>query len=138
MYNIVEEMLERAEGTELILLDGYPASRGQVRDLFELTVFNNRTVAGLLHTKADEDLAVMRMIKRRPRNYDGELTVTTARDRFKQRSLEFTAAALELSQLDVPFELIDTSGSKESTTRHGLLAVQQFLDMSDDRRFDAS
>lgn len=136
MYNVIEEIMERADGTELLLLDGYPANREQVKDLFELAVIDNRTIAGLLHTEIEDSLAIMRMIKRRPRNYDGELTVSGAQERLKQRSMDFKAAALELSCCDVPFELIDTSGPKDATTRHGLLAVYQFLDMSEVRRID--
>ena len=134
MYTVVEEMLERANGTELILLNEFPANREQVKDLVELATFDNRTITGLLHTEVEDSLAIFRMINRPPRSYQSQFTVSSAEERLKQRTMDFKAAALELSSLDIPFELIDTSESEDISTRHGFLAVHQFLDISEERR----
>lgn len=131
---VISEALARSDDADHILLDGYPRSPTQAEDIFQLSAGANRTVAGAITATTHDNLAIMRMIKRRTRDFSPPLTVSAAKDRLDEYYTLCDATTLELQYqgLAAP-EIIDTSGSKESATHHGLIAVQSFLDLLDDQ-----
>lgn len=127
MYDVINETLSAHDSTSHLLLDGYPRTLDQLDDLTELTAHDGRTQLGALVTITDEDLAVMRMIKRSPRDYEGNLTVTEARERIRQYVDSYTPVIRELRASGQPLKTIDTSGIKEDTNLAGLDALRTIL-----------
>lgn len=137
MHRIIDEALSAHSTTDHLLLDGYPRTIDQLSDLDELARYDDRKQSGAILTDTSDDIAVMRMIKRSPRDYEGSLTVEQAEQRIKLHNDNFTPVLQAFSKRDLPFKIIDSSGVKEDTNRAGLQALRGILaaDTLDERRY---
>lgn len=138
MYTVISEALSTHEHIDHLLIDGYPRTLDQLDDLTELANYDARTQVGAIITVTDEDMAVMRMIKRSPRDYEGNLTVDLARARIQQHVNTFTPVLRSLQADGTPIAFVDTSGIKADTNLAGLQSIQEFIHKNKSDRSDVA
>lgn len=127
IYDVMSEAFSAYRGSDTILIDGFPRTKVQAEQLDTLAILNSCKVAGFIRTDTTDMDATMRMIKRSPRDYEGSLTVTAARERIDEDRELYSDMNLSLHYPDLPLEVIDTSGSKEDSTQAGLHIVKTML-----------
>lgn len=127
MYDVISESLTDHNSTDIILLDGYPRLASQMDDLAELALLDDRNIAGMIVTQTSEEIALMRMIKRRNRPFSPHLTVSEARERLEISRMNSEAVIAECQVHNIPIEFVDTSHSKVESTDIGLYLVKHLL-----------
>ncbi|MDB5168377.1 MAG: adk [Candidatus Saccharibacteria bacterium] len=127
MYAVIDETLTAHAHTDHLMIDGYPRTLDQLDDLAELASNDARTQVGAIVTVTNEDTAVMRMIKRSPRDYEGALTVDWARTRIQRHIDNYTPVITTLHSRDTPITFVDTSGIKADTNLTGLKAIKTII-----------
>ena len=127
MYDIISESLTKHGSADVILLDGYPRLASQMDDLAELALLDDRDIAGMIVTHTSEEIALMRMIKRRARPFTPHLTVTAAKERLELSDLNSQAVIAECHAHNISVEYVDTSDSKVESTDAGLYLVRHLL-----------
>lgn len=138
MYTVIDEALSAHHHTDHLLIDGYPRTLDQLDDLVELANNDARRQAGAIITVTNEDMAVMRMIKRSPRDYEGTLTVDQARARIQRHTDNYTPIIHTLQSNGTPVAFINTSGIKEDTNLAGLRSIQTIISQSKSDQSDVA
>lgn len=128
-YGIMNEILTRTDDADLVIIDGNPKNKTQAENLIELTTEDERHLAGLLITTIDEETALQRLLKRGRRGMNPYVDEKTTLDRIHEHDQSFGEAVMHLYNKGIRFERIDTSGSKEQSTKLGLYAVKSFLSL---------
>jgi adenylate kinase family enzyme len=138
-YGVVLEALQRpdVDAADLIFLDGYPRSHDQVEGVLELASGGDYDIRGLLQTEVDTEIAYRRLMKRNRPLGRAALNDADIRRRFQTYDQDTPAMLAELGVLGIPAETIKTSGPKEATLRHALVATAYMLG-SRDSEYDQS
>lgn len=129
MYEVMQEAFSAYQSSDTILADGFPRTSAQADQLDTLAVLDSRKIAGFIMTNASDKDAIMRMISRGPRDYEGSLSVSDALARVKHDRVLQNDMALPMHFPSLPFEVIDTSASTEvaDSTRAGLRVVSNMI-----------
>jgi adenylate kinase len=127
IYTVIDEALTAHSSTEHLLVDGYPRTIDQFDDLTEIARYDDRKTSGAIITATSDDMAVLRMIKRSPRDYEGSLTVDQARQRIALHNDNYSPVLRAFNTEGLPVKMIDTSGIKADTNRMGVEAVRTIL-----------
>lgn len=131
MYDVMSEAFSAYRGSDTILIDGFPRTSAQAEQLDTLSVLNACKIAGFIKTDTSDADAIMRMLRRGPRDYEGFLMATDASERITQDRKHYDELNLPQHFPSLPIKIIDTSGAKEETTSVGLYTVKDMLRLSD-------
>lgn len=132
-YGVVLEALQHPDidAADIIFLDGYPRSRDQVEGAIELASGGDYEIRGLLQTEVDTKIARERLLTRNRPLGKAALNEAAIRRRFQLYDQDTPALLAELTILGIPVETIKTSGPKEATLRHALVATAYMLSNRD-------
>lgn len=138
-YGVVLETLQHPDidAADLIFLDGYPRSQDQVEGIVELANGGGYDLRGLLQTEVNSEIAYRRLMKRNRPLGRVALSDVEINRRFQLYDQDTPALLAELGILGIPTETIKTSGPKEATLRHALVATAYMLG-SRDSEYDQS
>lgn len=131
MYSVINEAFNDYQGSDTVIIDGYPRTEDQAVQLDMLALIHKRKLAGFIRTDTTDENAVERMMLRNPRDYEGSYTVTVAREKVRQDRAHYEDMALGLNFPALPLHNIDTSGFRDNTTKTGLLVTKQMLHLPD-------
>lgn len=136
-YGIILEALQHPDvsSADIVFLDGYPRSQSQVDDAFDLASGGEYEIRGLIQTEVDDITAYTRLMKRNRLIGSAVLRDADIHRRFQLYRQDNAAMIHELEHYGIPMETIETSGSKEATRQHALVAAA-FMLVSNDGRFD--
>ncbi|MFI5212542.1 MAG: nucleoside monophosphate kinase [Candidatus Saccharimonadales bacterium] len=136
IYAITSEALDRVKATKLVLLDGSPRrigksdldfvnSRrdGQVDDVYQLALMDERTILGMVLTVVSMDQAISRLLSRGPRDFERSLNHELAEERIRNYEAELAPVLRLLHGHGLAITSIDSSGDKQSTTDQAKIAV---------------
>jgi adenylate kinase len=138
-FGVILEALQRpnVDAADLIFLDGYPRSRDQVEGVIELASGGDYDIRGLLQTEVGTEIAYRRLMKRNRPLGRAALNDIDIQRRFQLYDQDTPPMLAELGVLGIPAETIKTSGPKEATLRHALVATAYMLG-SRDSEYDQS
>ncbi|MDB5177936.1 MAG: adenylate kinase [Candidatus Saccharibacteria bacterium] len=120
---IAAECLQESTA-QLILLDGFPRFRGQVEQLFELSIRDDVYTRGAIITYVNEEEAVERMTKRKE---ERTITNEAAYRRYEAQRLGIEAVRSDLLEAGLPHVSIDTYHPKERTLVEGFKFIERTL-----------
>lgn len=106
----------------LILFDGFPRFRGQLDQLFELSIRDDIVTRGIIETYVNEEEAVKRMVKR---NNERSISAEDAHRRYTSQKLGIEAVRTEISEFNLPHTRIDTSFPKERSLIEGFKLIKE-------------
>lgn len=129
MYDLIAEVFDDFQGSQLVLLDGYPRYPAQVRHIEELAAADERTVRGLLVTKTDPETSLARTIKRGQKKPDRTVSLPEAVDRLAAHNDAFPGVIEALTARCIAIAEIDTSGSKMDADKAGLEALLRLVSL---------
>jgi adenylate kinase family enzyme len=124
VYDIAYAYSDEHIETDILLVDGYPRTKDQVENVFDLAGFQTRIIKGMLHTVANDTVAMERLLKRTDKR---TIDMTTAYERIQSHKKTFTPVLKTLISLDVPVRDINTEGDKNITLGQGLAHFNQFI-----------
>lgn len=128
-YGVVSEALLDSHETDLILLDGYPRNLNQYMDINQLAFNEDRYLRGMVITETSDEDMLSRLTMRQPRNFEGHINPTIARERLEMQRENLKLLHSELlinPSYRLHTQIVNTHGSKETSTRQGLGALQTF------------
>lgn len=134
VYGIALGALQRHRHTSLVFLDGFPRRLSQVDDLHTLAVTHSFSVRGMIETVVDDELAIVRQLKRRRPHDPTTLTDTQAADRVALYHTHMPATISALEYHGLYHESVSTAGPKEEALTRAVGAVSLMLALGDMRR----
>lgn len=126
--HLAANALHRHIKSDLIILDGYPRSVDQYKDLGHIAINEGLRISGMLITRASDENMLTRLTGRNARPFDDTLTPEQAQHRIKlqQEPLSTLYDWINSSgNYHIPLRTIDTNGAKSLTTRLGLQAFSE-------------
>ena len=106
----------------LMLFDGFPRYRGQLEQLFELSIRDDVVTRGAIETYVNEEEAVRRMTKR---DDERAISIEDAHRRYMTQKLGIEAVRTEILESGLLHTRIDTSFSKERTLIEGFKLIEE-------------
>ena len=118
-----------ANGTDVVLLDGYPRYIDQVETYFELAQISGRQTPGGLIATVGRETALARMLKRGRDHQDRAIDVDEAVKKLDLHDESYPLTLHQLGMYALRFDLwpIDTSGPYERTGELGFQATMRLL-----------